>query len=81
VKRIGLVSDTHGLLRPEVVAALDGVETIFHLGDVGAPGILEELARIAPVRAVRGNVDHGPWAERLPFTQLLTLFGADVTRT
>ncbi len=66
MKRVGVISDTHGLLRPEAVAALAGVDLILHAGDVGEPGILRELERIAPVRAVRGNVDRGPWAERLP---------------
>jgi putative phosphoesterase len=66
--RIGLISDTHGLLRPEAVRALAGSELIIHAGDVGAPGILEELRRIAPVVAVRGNVDRGEWAKALPET-------------
>jgi len=65
---IGLISDTHGLLRPEAVQALDGAELILHAGDVGKPEVLDELRRIAPVIAVRGNVDHGPWAEALPET-------------
>ncbi len=65
---IGLISDTHGLLRPEAIAALRGVERICHMGDVGGPEILEELARIAPVDAVRGNVDHGAWCRALPET-------------
>lgn len=67
--RIGVISDTHGLLRPEAVAALAGSDLIIHAGDVGAPGIIETLARIAPVQAVRGNVDHGAWADKLPLTQ------------
>jgi putative phosphoesterase len=76
VRRIGLVSDTHGLLRPEVAAGLAGVERILHMGDVGRPEVLDELGRIAPVLAVRGNVDHGGWAERLPRTAAADLFGA-----
>lgn len=63
---VGLISDTHGLLRPEAVAALEGSDLILHAGDVGDPEILERLARVAPVRAVRGNTDAGGWAERLP---------------
>src|SRR3569832_226644 len=65
---IGLISDTHGLLRPEAVRALEGAELILHAGDVGKPEVLDELRRIAPVVAVRGNVDHGAWAEALPET-------------
>jgi putative phosphoesterase len=68
VKRIGLISDTHGLLRPEAVQALRGSELIIHAGDVGKPEILEELRKIAPVVAVRGNVDTDPWARALPET-------------
>src|SRR6266571_4268140 len=67
-KRIGLISDTHGLLRKEAVEALRGSEQIIHAGDVGKPDILEELGKIAPVVAVRGNVDTGPWARALPET-------------
>jgi putative phosphoesterase len=65
---IGLISDTHGLLRKEAVKALRGSELIIHAGDVGKPEILEELRKIAPVIAVRGNVDKGPWAQALPET-------------
>jgi len=68
VKRIGLISDTHGLLREEAVEALRGSELIIHAGDVGKPEILEELKKIAPVVAVRGNVDTEPWAQALPET-------------
>jgi len=71
--RVGVVSDTHGLLRPEVLPALAGVERILHLGDVGDPAILKSLAAIAPVTAIRGNVDrHGP-CSRLPETDVLLL--------
>lgn len=63
---MGLISDTHGLLRPEAVAALAGVERIVHAGDVGSPEVLAALRRIAPVHAVRGNVDTAPWARSLP---------------
>jgi len=64
--RIGLISDTHGLLRPEALAALAGVEEIIHAGDIGAPEILERLRSLAPVHAVRGNNDRGPWGHGLP---------------
>ncbi len=68
VNKIGLISDTHGLLRKEALEALRGSELIIHAGDVGKPEILEELRKIAPVVAVRGNVDNEPWAEALPET-------------
>ena len=71
VKRIGLISDTHGLLRKEAVEALRGSEVIIHAGDVGKPEILEELRKIAPVVAVRGNVDTEPWAKAWPETAVL----------
>jgi len=67
-KRIGLISDTHGLLRKEALEALRGSELIIHAGDVGKPEILVELRKIAPVVAVRGNVDKEPWAQALPET-------------
>jgi putative phosphoesterase len=63
---IGLISDTHGLLRPEAVRALAGSDLIIHAGDVGAPEILDALWAVAPVVAVRGNVDTGAWASALP---------------
>jgi putative phosphoesterase len=72
---IGVISDTHGLLRPEAVAALQGVEAIVHAGDIGGPEVLERLAEIAPVTAVRGNNDHGPWAEKLSLTEALEIGG------
>ena len=68
---IGIISDTHGLLRPEAVAALRGSPLIIHAGDVGCPEILDELRRIAPVFAVRGNVDRGLWAMGLPETEIV----------
>jgi putative phosphoesterase len=64
--RIGLISDTHGLLRPAAVEALGGVDAIVHAGDVGDPQILEALRTIAPVVAVRGNIDREAWADALP---------------
>jgi putative phosphoesterase len=66
--RIGILSDTHGVLRPEVPALLAGCDRLLHAGDVGDAGILEALRRIAPVEAVRGNVDQGPGLDRLPHT-------------
>ena len=63
---IGVISDTHGLLRPEAVNALRGVDMILHAGDIGGPEILDELGRIAPVLAVRGNNDKGDWARDIP---------------
>lgn len=65
---IGVISDTHGLLRPEALTKLMGVERIVHAGDIGAPNVLERLQTIAPVIAVRGNNDKGPWAEAIPET-------------
>ncbi|MDJ0848850.1 MAG: metallophosphoesterase family protein [Myxococcota bacterium] len=63
---VGVLSDTHGLVRPEAVAALRGSDVIVHAGDVGKPEVLERLRELAPTRAVRGNVDRGAWAEALP---------------
>jgi uncharacterized protein len=63
---VGVISDTHGLLRPEALRALDGSDLIIHGGDVGRPEILDALRALAPVVAVRGNIDHGAWAEALP---------------
>jgi putative phosphoesterase len=71
VIRIGLISDTHGLLRPEARGFLEGSDHIIHGGDICEPGILEALAAIAPVSAVRGNNDRGPWADRIADTELL----------
>jgi len=73
MRTIGVISDTHGLLRPQALAALRGAELIIHAGDVGGAGILEPLAEIAPVRAVRGNVDRGTWAEDLPEREIVQL--------
>ena len=70
---VGVISDTHGLLRPEAVAALRGSDLIIHAGDVGDPAILSELGKIAPVHAVRGNVDTEPWAESLPETEIVEI--------
>jgi putative phosphoesterase len=68
---IGLISDTHGLLRPEALAALRDSELIIHAGDVGRPEILDQLRDVAPVVAVRGNIDRGDWADGLPATAVV----------
>lgn len=73
--KIGVVSDTHGLLRPEVLPALDGVDQILHLGDVGKASLLEELEMIAPVTAIRGNVDREGECSRLPETDVVLVEG------
>ena len=73
--QIGVISDTHGLLRPEATDALHGSELIIHAGDVGASEVLEALRRIAPVVAVRGNVDTAPWATVLPVTDVVEVAG------
>jgi putative phosphoesterase len=75
---IGVISDTHGLLRPEALKALQGSKHIIHAGDVGAPEILEELSAMAPLTAVRGNVDKGSWALKLPETEVLELGGVSI---
>ena len=72
-RRIGLISDTHGLLRPEAVEALRGSEFIVHAGDIGAAAILDRLSGIAPVTAVRGNNDTGPWAATLNEVEILKI--------
>jgi putative phosphoesterase len=78
VTTIGLISDTHGLLRPEAVRALAGVRHIIHAGDIGGPEILDELRKIAPVHAVRGNNDKGPWAAEIPLYLALKLEGVSI---
>jgi len=72
-KIIGVISDTHGLLRPAAVAALRGSEHIIHAGDVGDPAILDQLRAIAPLTAVRGNIDKGAWARKLPETEVVEI--------
>ena len=73
--RIGVISDTHGLLRPEAVQALQGADHLLHIGDVGKPEILDELRKIAPLDVVRGNVDRGSWADQLSVTEVVELGG------
>lgn len=70
---IGVISDTHGLVRPEALAALRGVQRIVHAGDIGAPEVIERLRAVAPVCAVRGNVDRDPWARAYPETEVVEL--------
>jgi len=69
--RIGVISDTHGLLRTEALAFLRGSDFIVHAGDIGHAGVLEELMSLAPVTAVRGNIDKGPWVEKVQQTEVL----------
>jgi hypothetical protein len=75
---IGVISDTHGLLRPEALAAMRGSEYIIHAGDIGDPGILKKLAAIAPVTAIRGNVDREAWARKIPATDVLEVGGVSI---
>ena len=72
---IGVISDTHGLLRPEALAALRGSDQIIHAGDIGGPEVLEALAALAPVAAVRGNNDRDSWAQAIPETQVVEADG------
>ena len=72
---VGVISDTHGLLRPEAVAALRGVDRIIHAGDIGATEVLDALGEIAPVTAVRGNNDRAAWARAIPLTQVVDAGG------
>ncbi|MGD9210714.1 MAG: metallophosphoesterase family protein [Desulfobacteraceae bacterium] len=76
--RIGIISDTHGLLRPEAIYALQGVELIIHAGDIDSPEVLNELGTIAPVKAVRGNMDKGVWTANLPKADLITHKGLNL---
>ncbi|MGA8867847.1 MAG: metallophosphoesterase family protein [Candidatus Sulfotelmatobacter sp.] len=75
---IGVISDTHGLLRPEAVNVLRGCERIIHAGDVGSPQILDQLAEIAPLTAVRGNIDKAAWARKLPETEVVEVEGISI---
>ncbi len=75
--RIGLISDTHGLVRPEALKALEGVELIVHAGDIGKPEVLDRLQAIAPLAAIKGNNDTAPWARRIP--EILDLHVKDRT--
>src|SRR5215472_2286144 len=75
---VGVISDTHGLLRPEALEFLRGSEHIIHAGDIGSPEIVPELERIAPVTAIRGNVDTQPWAQRFAETEVVELAGLHI---
>jgi len=75
---IGIISDTHGLLRPAAVEALHGSQAIIHAGDVGREGILHDLEQIAPVTVVRGNIDTSAWARKLPATNVLEIAGTSI---
>jgi uncharacterized protein len=76
--RVGLISDTHGLLRPEALQALAGVDLIIHGGDIGTSEVIEALGRVAPVHAVRGNNDRAPWARKVPLRLDLDLAGVRI---
>jgi len=78
VHTLGVISDTHGLLRPEAVAALAGVERIVHAGDIGSPDVLAALGRLAPVTAVRGNNDRDAWAAAIPQTEVVEIGGVSL---
>ena len=75
---LGLISDTHGLLRDEALRALKGSDLIIHAGDVGKPGIIDALEALAPVVAVRGNIDRGAWASKLPLTAVAEAGSANI---
>ena len=75
---VGVISDTHGLLREEALVALRGSDHIIHAGDIGDPDILKELAKISPVTAIRGNVDRETWAKKIPATSVLEVQGASI---
>ncbi len=72
---LGVISDTHGLLRPQAIAALVGSDLIIHAGDVGKPEVIDRLGGVAPTFVVRGNIDNGSWAARLPSTQTVEVAG------
>jgi len=73
--RIGLISDTHGLLRPQAMKQLAGTDHIIHAGDIGCPEVVEGLRRIAPITAIRGNIDAAEWSKGYPDTQFVVLGG------
>ena len=78
MKRVGLISDTHGLLRPEALAYLQGSDHILHAGDIGDASILETIAAIAPLTAVRGNNDVEAWAQHVPELAVVTIEGVSI---
>jgi putative phosphoesterase len=75
---VGVISDTHGLLRPEAVEMLRGSEHIIHAGDIGAPEIILELQKLAPVTAIRGNIDHQDWCRKFHETEIVELAGVHI---
>ena len=75
---VGVISDTHGLMRPEALAALRGTDLILHAGDIGSLGVLDALRGVAPVKAIRGNIDRADWAGELPETDLVEVAGKAV---
>jgi uncharacterized protein len=75
---IGVISDTHGLLRPEALQALHGSDHIIHAGDIGAPEIIDELKTIAPLTVVLGNIDKEKWAKKLPATEVIEVSGISI---
>ena len=78
VHTLGVISDTHGLVRPEALKALAGVERIVHAGDIGSPEVLAALERVAPVTAVRGNNDREAWAKQIPETEVVEVGGVSL---
>ena len=76
--KVGIISDTHGLLRPEAIELLRGSEHIIHAGDIGSPEIIPALEKIAPVTAIRGNVDTQPWARKFAETEVVELEGLHI---
>lgn len=75
---VGVISDTHGRVRPEIVQSLENVDLILHAGDVGGPDVLETLQKLAPVAAVRGNMDYGSWTDDLPVTRRVKMGGVRI---
>jgi uncharacterized protein len=75
---IGLISDTHGLVRPQALQALQGVDLVIHAGDIGTPEVMDALKRIAPLVAIKGNNDRGSWARSLPDTKLVKISAAQL---
>ena len=78
MKRIGVISDTHGLLRPEVVPIFKGVDLILHAGDIGSVEVLDQLRTVAPIVAVRGNNDRGDWANQIPDSEVAHVGGISI---
>ena len=74
-RTVGIIADTHGLLRPAAAAALEGSDLLIHAGDVGKASILDDLRELAPLKVVRGNVDRGAWADELPDTEVVEVGG------